>query len=264
MMTCASAYNAQFRSEWGLHHLRDATLTITKLQLRECCFTTATLTQLLAACNCLKVFQYISMDRIIPYKKMKWPSGHPTDEMPMSLRDIVDAIAIRKDTLEEVYIDLRPWYGPKDYPIDHVDIYYKEGGDELYLGFQEFTRLKHLDLEADRLPVPGTTYRLPPNLETLVLRRCDVLGFDAFAGLACGMDRMVEEQLSALRAITLEEFWEEDSELQDLDTTIFDCTGKGMEEACGCCVLSPTPDIEIIIRNTARHTDTSDDWRCAI
>ena len=74
-------------------------------------------------------------------------------------------------------------------------------------------------------------------------------------------DDMNKEQFPLLRNVCLKGFWEDESEIQDLSTSVFDCPGKGDEDASGCCFNHSTPDKDIIVRNTAFHTDTSDDWR---
>jgi hypothetical protein len=251
-------YDAQALLEWGFSYQPYAVSTITTLRLRECCFTTDTLAQFLGSFSSLKVLEYSSMNRAIPYNDMEWPPGHPIDDPPMPPQDISYAIDICKDTLEELYLDLHPWYGPKDYPIDEGDAYYASRVLDDFMGLQDFTRLKHLDMEAEL--VPGVE-QLSPNLESLVLRHCDVIGnavVGYFFPYAYNLDN---KNYPLLRTVCLEGFWEDDTPIRDLDAAVFDCTGRG--EVVGCCFLSHMRGFDVIIRNMARHTDTSDDWRCA-
>jgi hypothetical protein len=139
-----------------------------------------------------------------------------------------------------------------------MDSFFAERALSDLMGLEEFIRLRHLDVEAELLP--PTKDALPPNLEALVLRHCDVVDIYECFGL---MYDLSEEEFTSLRTVHLEGHWEDGSEVQQVDAAVFDCTGKGVERPSGCCFRSSTPGFEIVIRNTARHTDTSDDWRCS-
>jgi hypothetical protein len=148
---------------------------MTKLRLRECCFTEGTLANLLDSFSCVKVLEYICIKRVIPYNDMEWPPGRPTVNPPMPPDDISYAIGICKDTLEELYIDLRPWYGRNDSDIDESESMWYARWLLEYRDFEDFYQLKYLNVEAKLAP---EKYDLPPNLESLVLRHCEIVELD--------------------------------------------------------------------------------------
>ncbi|PGH18650.1 hypothetical protein AJ80_04397 [Polytolypa hystricis UAMH7299] len=144
--------------------------------LRQSSIDEKCLTSLVSGCKQLKVFKYAADNP---------PSLSGADSMKqVNMLEIQSALHCQRHTLQKLAVDT----GPCNFRT------MREGGDDEYNPFTEYTRLRHLDLPFFSMVAAR---ELPVSLEYLIIRRCD-------ASLFRGIVKLVEGRVCpSLKMITV-------------------------------------------------------------
>lgn len=144
----------------------DIASKLTNLELRECCINVRGLSDFLAHARSLKRFALVTIDPLSLHRGLLL--GHSQSDSAPLIRQptpmqILEALSPRKDTLENLEIDVYEWFQAGFEALWGHD---QTDRNQRYFSFRHFKYLKVLNIEYERACLPS---ELPESLLALTL-----------------------------------------------------------------------------------------------